>query len=243
MKGLFDIHCHLIPGVDDGSQTMEESLEALRLEYEEGVRTIICTSHFSADCETGYAARIKDSFEQLKKRLKETSYGAEMKLYLGNELMYTESVLDCLESGQAYTMAGGHYVLVEFLPGVRYEELYRGLRKLCSGGYAPILAHMERYRCLAKNEERLDELKDLGIYLQVNGASLFGGLFDSASANVRKLCKAGRIHFLATDSHGTHYRKPQIKKAAEWIAGNCPEPLAERILQGNPLAVLEDKIL
>lgn len=239
---FYDIHCHLIPGVDDGSQTMDESLEALRLEYEEGVRNIICTSHFSADCKPDYADRLKESFEQLKARLKEQPFGSELKLYLGNELMYSESLMECLEEKRAYTMAGGHYVLVEFMPSVRYEDLYKGLRKLASGGYAPILAHMERYRCLYKAEERLGELQDLGIYLQVNGASLFGGLFDSASSNVKKLCKEGRIHFLGTDSHGTHYRKPEIRKAAAWIRDHCPAPVAERILYGNPLAVLEDKL-
>ena len=77
---------------------------------------------------------------------------------------------------------------------------------------------------------------------RVNGASLFGGVFDSASAVVRKLCKSGRIHFLGTDSHGTHYRKPQIKKAAAWIHDNCPASVAEGILCGNPMAVLEDKL-
>ena len=156
--------------------------------------------------------------------------------------MYSESLLECLDEGRAWTMAGSHYILVEFLPSVRYEELYRGLRKLASGGYTPILAHMERYRCLYKENDRLDELRDLGICLQVNGASLFGGVFDSASAVVRKLCKSGRIHFLGTDSHGTHYRKPQIKKTAAWIHDNCPASVAEGILCGNPMAVLEDKL-
>ena len=66
----------------------------------------------------------------MKVRLKETTYGAEMRLHLGNELMYSESLLECLDEGRAWTMAGSHYILVEFLPSVRYEELYRGLRRL-----------------------------------------------------------------------------------------------------------------
>ena len=96
-------------------QTMEESLEAMKLEYEEGVRHIICTSHFSADCEAGYTSKLQESFEKLKLRLKETTYGAEMRLHLGNELMYSESLLECLDEGRAWTMAGSHYILVEFL--------------------------------------------------------------------------------------------------------------------------------
>ena len=105
-----------------------------------------------------------------------------------------------------------------------------------------IRSYLESRSVAMTEQARLDELRDLDIGLQVNGASLFGGVFDSASAVVRKLWKSGRIHFLGTDSHGTHYQKPQIKKAA-WIHDNCPVPVAEGILCGNPMAVLEDKLL
>ena len=243
MRALFDIHCHLVPGVDDGAKTIQESIDALALEYDQGVRKIICTPHYSAELSVDYREKVLQAFEELKSRLKETPFGSEMSLYLGNEMMYTESLVDRLAEKQAYTMAGSHYVLAEFLPSVRYEELLRGLKQVMFAGYSPILAHMERYQCLVKQEERLDELADLDIYLQVNGASLFGGLFDSASSRVRKLCKAGRIDFLGTDSHGIHYRKPEIKRAAEWIEKNCGERVAEKMLYRNPQAVLDDKII
>lgn len=243
MEGLYDMHCHLIPGVDDGSKDMEESIAALRLMAGEGVEHIFCTSHYSAECKDGYAQEVKEAFEKLKEQTEAEGMGDKLSLHLGNELMYTESLVEQLKQGNAWTMAGSHYVLVEFFPSVRYEELYGGLRRLASAGYLPILAHMERYACLTKLEDRLEELEDLAVYLQVNGASLFGGLFDKGHSYVRKLCKAGKIHFLGTDSHGTHYRKPDIKRAAEWVADNCTEHIARAMLYENPKAVLDDKIL
>ena len=241
--GLYDIHCHLVPGVDDGSQNMEESLAALKLEYEEGIRTIIITPHFSADNEPDYHLKVKAAFDALKENLAKEPYGSEMELYLGNELMYSDGILECLEQGRAFTMAGSHYVLVEFMPDVYYKVLYEGLRTLASNGYIPILAHMERYHCLRKNTDRLDELDELGVLLQVNGKTLEGGIFDFECNAIKKLFKTGRIRFISTDSHGTHYRKPDLKKAAEWVKAHCSEEDAEGILVENPKAVLEDRLI
>jgi len=239
----FDIHCHLIPGVDDGAKDIGESLAALKEEYNQNVRRIICTPHVTANLTSQKAEDIKASFDELKNRLKKTDFGQDMELYLGCELMYSESLAERLEAGDIWTMSGSSYILVEFLPTVPYEELYRAVRKLSAKGYIPILAHIERYLCLYKRMERIRDLQESGAYFQVNASSLKGSMLNKKAAYIKKLCKSGLVHFLATDSHGMMYRQPDIKKGAEWVIHNCDSRLGQKILYQNGIAVLNDIII
>lgn len=239
----FDIHCHLIPGVDDGAKDIEESLAALKEEYDQNVRRIICTPHVTANITSQKVESIKATFDELKNRLKKTDFGHDMELYLGCELMYSESLAERLEAGEIWTMSGSSYILVEFLPTVPYEELYRAVRKLSAKGYIPILAHIERYLCLYKRMERIRDLQESGAYFQVNASSLKGGILNKKTAYIKKLCKSGLVHFLATDSHGMVYRQPDIKKGAEWVIHNCDSQVGQKILYQNGIAVLNDIII
>lgn len=240
---FFDIHCHLIPGVDDGAKDIEESLAALKEEHDQNVKWIICTPHVTADLNSQKAENIKASFDELKDRLKKTDFGQDMELYLGCELMYSESLAERLEAGEIWTMSGTSYILVEFLPSVSYEELYRAVGKLSAKGYIPILAHIERYLCLYKRLDRIRDLHESGAYFQVNASSLKGGMLNKRTTFIKKLCKSGLVHFLATDSHGMVYRQPDIKKGAEWVMHNCDSRLGQKILYQNGIAVLNDNII
>jgi protein-tyrosine phosphatase len=240
---FFDIHCHLVPGVDDGARDMKESLAALREEYVQNVRWIICTPHMAADLGSETAEKIKASFKELVYHLKKTDFGNELELYLGCEIMYSESLLERLEIGEVWTMAGSSYILIEFFPSVSYEELYHGVRRLAAGGYIPILAHIERYRCLYKEPGRIRELQELGAYCQINASSIRGSIFNQKTAYIRKLCQLGLVHFIGTDSHGLLYRPPDIKKGGKWLTRNCNPPLKYKLLYQNGLDLLEDIII
>lgn len=240
---VFDFHCHLVPGVDDGSKNMEESLAALREDYDQDVRWVICTPHVTADLSHEAEEKIKTSFSELERRLKETDFGSEMEIYLGCEFMYSESLADRLAAGELWTMAGSSYILVEFLPSAAYEELYQAVRRLCALGYIPILAHVERYLCLHKNADKFREMNEAGAYFQINTPGLNGTVFNKKTAYVRGLCKSGLIHFLGTDSHGMAYRRPDMKKGVQWVMRNCDRSLGEKMLYRNGLAVLNDAII
>lgn len=243
IKELYDVHCHLIPGVDDGSQSLEESLSALRAEFNEGVRRIICTPHVNGDdTRESCKARI-ERFHNLQDELEKSELKGQMELYLGSELYYSDSIAELLSKDSAYSLAGSQYILVEFIPSVDYKKLYQGLRNLITQGYLPILAHMERYGCLTKQEERIGEIEELGVYLQVNAATISSGILDTGNRFVRNLLKQGRIHLVGTDSHGMNFRPPQMKKAVHWIEKNCSAESAERILNANPAAVLQNQIM
>ena len=140
MMKIIDVHAHILPGVDDGSENWNESIEMLRMAYEQGIRTIIATPHYhqGQDIE-----RLKETTGILRQEAQKLD--PEYGIFLGQELMDSEGILDELRKGRALTMAGSRYVLIEFLPNVSYSRLYQRLRQLQGAGYIPILAHAERY--------------------------------------------------------------------------------------------------
>ena len=116
MKGLYDIHCHILPGVDDGARNMEESLWMLNKEYQEGVRHVILTPHFRYDMFEPHMNIVTRQFMQLRRAA--MNIGDEgMRLYLGCELHSSMDMVECLKKGRRLTLAGSRYVLVEFNNG------------------------------------------------------------------------------------------------------------------------------
>ncbi len=241
MDGCYDMHCHLIPGVDDGSGNLEESLAALRQECGEGVTHIVCTSHI-APGEADAAAKQKEQFEVLRQAVSQSDLSGKLELYIGNEIFGVGSVTESLNEGLIHTLNGGHYVLVEFSPMETFRHIEQVFRSLISGGYLPIAAHIERYECLA-NEKNLAALEELGVYFQVNTGTVTGKFLSRETRWVRKLLKEERIHFLGTDSHGMHYRPPRMREAGEWVEKHCGGGYAERLLHRNPEQALRDEII
>ena len=149
ITGFTDIHCHVLPGVDDGAETMEMALDMLKIAAEEGIRKIILTPHQKADrkCVTpeGIASRMILLQEEADKK------GIPVKLYPGNEIFYRHGLGELLELGKVRTLADSHYVLVEFLPGEDYRYIRDALNRIISFGYWPIVAHVERYLNVMKD--------------------------------------------------------------------------------------------
>ncbi len=241
MDGFYDMHCHLIPEVDDGSESVAESLAALRQEYEEGIRYVICTPHI-APGETAAADCQSRQFELLQKAVSESSLAGGIELNIGNEIYGAAPCVQSLQAGLIHTLAAGHYVLVEFAPAETYRHIERTFRSLLNSGYLPIAAHIERYECL-RDKDALAELEELGVYFQVNTGTVTGSPFQRETRWVRKLLREERIHFLGTDSHGMHYRPPRMKEAAGWIEKHCGAEYAEKLLHKNPGCILRDELI
>ena len=158
MKELFDVHCHMVPGVDDGAADLEESLEMLKMQHEDGVRKIIITPHY-------------------RRRMFETPAKKEypdMSLYLGCELHSNMDLQDILEKRKYVTMAGSSYVLLEFSEGDSAQHIRERVYNVLSCGYEPIIAHVERYQATVKSVGFSSDLVDMGARLQVNVESILG---------------------------------------------------------------------
>lgn len=220
MEGIIDVHAHLLPGVDDGADNWEEAVWMLNCAYEQGIRAVIATPHYSRRQNT-------DRLRQKAQRLTEEAekIGTDFKVYLGQEILYFESIIEQLQEGHALTLAGSRYVLVEFMPQTSYGKIYQGIRKIMLAGYHPVVAHVERYDAL-RDAGQMDELAGTGCMLQLNYRSLQGGLFDRNAKWCRKQVLDGRIGLLGTDAHHRDYRTPDIAGSLRWLESHAGSQLA-----------------
>lgn len=241
VDGYIDIHAHILPGVDDGSGSMEETIQMLKTAAEQNIRTIIATPHFMAgsnNLSVQQLQTIRDRVQAEAAKIEE-----DLHILLGNELFYSESIIDELRSGRALTLADSKYVLVEFAVRSSYETIYRGLGELIQSGYAPILAHVERYLCLYKREDLINELIEAGCYIQMNSHSISGGIFNTEAAYNRKLINQGLVHFIGSDCHDEKIRIPYMKSAVKALQRKQDKRFLDKLLIENPLNILENTFI
>lgn len=238
---LIDIHSHILPAVDDGAKSMEESLGMLRIAKENAICTIIVTPHNKPGRHNVHTPSMNAYMKQLQEQM--NRIGLSIELIGGNELYYRMELAQELHGGVARTMADSRYVLVEFGPMVDYDYLRNGVYDLLSEGYFPIIAHVERYQCLSDHVDRIGDLSGMGAYIQVNAGSVMGDVGFKIKNFTRKLLKQELVHFVATDAHDTKKRAPELKKCADYIARKYGQGYAEDIFQNNPEHIIRDEIL
>ena len=158
-------------------------------------------------------------------------------------MLYVSGVEELLKQGEIFTIADTKYVLLEFYQGVRYQDMFQGLSRVVRKGYIPVLAHVERYVCLYQSVERIEELRYLGIVIQMNTECFFQRIPDVRMVWYRKLMKAGYVQLISTDAHGADRKPPRMRKAVEWLERHCDPGLVERVLYENPARLLEGRIL
>lgn len=234
---LSDIHIHLLPGLDDGARSKEETLCVLKEATAQKIRRIIVTPHFHPGRYRVTAEQVRSALEEVKVLCRKEKIPIE--LYAGQECFYYSELVEELDKGNVLTMAGSRYVLVEFEPSAPYSKISGGVRQLLQRGYFPILAHFERYECF-RNEDYLLRLKEAGVRLQMNFdvIRIRDRLFKK---NVwRRMAKEGIVDYFGSDSHGTDFRPLQVWEACEWLEQNLDDTLLTRIFHKNIQDILNN---
>lgn len=239
MLGITDMHCHILPGLDDGAQSMEETVQTLYAAARQGISAMITTTHFYPERFEPSPWQIFETLELVRTECRR--HRIPITLYPGQECMYYSGLADRLLKGEVLTLAGSAYVLVEFDPMCSFSLLQSGLRDIRNAGYIPILAHFERYDCLYR-EHRLQQLKEQGYLLQLNFARLEerDGLF--RKNYWRQLVKDGAVDYLGTDCHGMHYRPIQIERSLRWLEKEVPLEEQQRLLDTNIQRILSGRM-
>ncbi len=232
---LTDIHIHLIHGVDDGPGTMEESAEMLRSYAKEGIKTLIATPHkryglFEYDLET-----VERNFEALR----DIAGDLGIDLYLGCEYHACSDMIDDLRAGRVHTLADTDYVLVEFSFVSSQKEMADAVYSLVSNGYRPVIAHVERYEAIQQDPEFCRDLNDKGALIQINAGSIMGEEGHRLRATCKYLLKKGLADIVASDAHGTKFRKSALAKSYRYVVKKYTEYYADRIFKHNPREVVK----
>ena len=200
---MIDIHSHICYGIDDGSKSIEESIELLKKLSSEGVTDLFLTPHYMVD--TSYTADNKTKKQIVKELTKICKKeNIDINLYLGNEIYIDDSIDKLIKDKQISTMNDTKYILVEFSLFQYSSNYMLMIHNLITKGYKVILAHPERYIYLNKNDI-LEELLDMGVLLQGNYLSLFNKYGKDAEKKLIYMLKNKYISFLGTDMH--HYEE------------------------------------
>ena len=171
-----DMHCHILPGLDDGAKSMSASIQMIKIAKRQNIKALIATPHYSNQFQNDDPEKIKDLCGILEQKAQE-EVDKRFRIFPGQEIFSSEDIVDKLNGGKALTMAGSKYVLVEFLPSVPYSGILRTVQSLILNQYMPILAHIERYSVL-REKGRIEELQDMGAYMQINYRSIGGKWYE-----------------------------------------------------------------
>lgn len=230
-----DIHCHILPYVDDGAEQKEESLVLLKSQFEQGVRVVCCTPHLRKGMFETPDEVIYEQFQKLKERAR--IFRGKMHLYLSREYYCDSSFIRRIEAGNVITMGNGKYLLTEFSSRYSEKELYEYIRLIRKCGYRPLIAHVERYPEV-KNLKSVEKMIHLGAKIQVNAGSLLGREGIKQALWARKLIKNHLVHVVASDAHDTESRPPELAKTAAYLKKIVGETETRNLLYENPITIL-----
>ncbi len=236
---MIDFHSHILPGVDDGSKSVEETFELLKEAKEAGFDSVISTSHYMEEYyEVNVAERevwIKAISENLYKK------NIDLKLYLGNEIYITQNIINLLETGKATSINNTNYVLFEFPLNSKPMNMYDIIYDMLEYKLIPVLAHPERYSFIQKEPELIYDLIQKGVLMQSNYGSIIGLYGEKAQLIVRKLLENDMVHFLGSDVHKKNSIYPRISQALSEMKIIIGEDKLEELTTINPSLVLENK--
>lgn len=233
---IADIHMHVIPNVDDGSESIEMSMEMLRSSYIQGVRKVFCTSHGGVFYDDDRDVAKKYYEELIEKCAVEMP---DMKLYFGAEVRMLpdemDAIMQMLEDKTMPTLAGTNYVLAEYIDGffITYEDILSSIKRLKEAGYIPIIAHVERYYTVIPDIKAAKKLHDEGCYFQINAYSIVEDSDPEVIKRTKELLDAGLVDFIGSDAHRTYHRPPMVIMGIKHLYKNYDKEYVDKIVFRN----------
>ena len=236
MEAFVDIHCHILPGIDDGPGDWDESLSMARMAVADGIGTIVATPHQLGSHGQNTAQQIRSLTAELQRRLELERI--DLSVLPGADVRIEPDLVAKIRTGEVLTLGDrGHSVLLE-LPHEVYLPLDRLVAELRTAGMIPILSHPERNAGIQMRPEVVEPLIAAGCLMQVTAGSLYGAFGRGVKSLAERLVGHGMAHLLATDAHGTGSRSPLLKQGFDRVAELAGPAAAMELCCTNPARVL-----
>ena len=245
---MIDLHCHILPEIDDGAVDICVSLDMARASVADGVSVLACTPHILPGLYRNAGPQIASAVQHLQDALGREAI--PLRLVAGADVHMVPDLIAGLRSGRIPSIAGSRYVLVEPPHHTAPPQLEYFFFSLLVEGFVPILTHPERLSWLQHRYEAIRQLVRAGVWMQITSGSLTGAFGRNAQKWAYQMLDEGCVHILATDAHDTHRRRPDLSRGRDAAAARVDalrqqlrqtEPLAERVVEQDAPALFGEK--
>jgi len=233
---MIDLHCHILPGLDDGAADIAVSLEMAKAAVADGISVVACTPHILPGLYHNSGPQIRSAVAELQQAI--DSEGISLQLVSGADNHITPDFLKSLRSGHLLPLADSRYVLVEpthHVAPARLEELFFDL---LVAGYVPIVTHPERLSWIKSHYGTIQRLVRAGVWMQITAGSFAGDFGSGARYWAERMLDEGCAHLLATDAHDLEHRPPNLSKARDLAARRVGVEEAEHLVTTRPRGVI-----
>lgn len=233
---MIDLHCHLLPGIDDGAPDIETSLEMARIAVADGIRTIACTPHIYPGLYDNNGPDIIRRVAELQATLDEA--GIALTLVAGCDAHLTPTMVAELRNGHIPTLAGSRYFLFEPPHHVAPPRLEQSVLATLQAGYMPIITHPERLSWIDSHYDTMKALARAGAWMQLTAGSITGRFGKRPQYWSERMLDEGLVHLVATDAHNLRNRKPLLADAVALAALRLGADAARDMVETRPAMVL-----
>lgn len=230
---MVDVHCHIVPEVDDGAWDLDAAVEMARIAYDCGVSRVIATPHFNGVPEAlERLNRMMHQFRRLRSALKQAV--PDLELIPGAEILCVPETVELARQGKLPTLGDSRYVLTEFYFDAPWEFMDTMLSQLRRCGYWPVVAHPERYDAVQRDVSRARSWFRRGYVIQVNKGSVLGAFGRRAEETAIRLLSQGCVHVIASDAHSPEVRTTDLTRVRRWVREHFGQEYMEILMEDNP---------
>jgi protein-tyrosine phosphatase len=235
---VIDLHCHILPGIDDGAPTLEVSLAMARCAVADGIRVTACTPHIYPGLYENTRPGIEAARDALQRELDDAGIG--LTLTTGADTHLAPDMLDGIRGGRIPTLGGSRYLLFEPPHHVAPPRLEESMFELMAAGIVPVVTHPERLSWIEDHYPVFARMAHAGAWMQVTAGSLTGRFGRRPKYWAERLVDERLVHILATDSHHIDRRPPLLAEARDVVAGRLGEAEAMHMVHTRPAGILAD---